>query len=145
MNRRISRILELLGQKIALWIRIRDFLGAADSPFHAFRARRQNQIGSECGQHPATLQAHRFRHRQGQFITPGRRDISQSNTGITTGRLDDLHSRFQTSALLGIPDHRGTDSALDRIGRIAALYFGQNGRLVAHHPIQLNQWRVADR
>src|SRR5262245_56568432 len=69
----------------------------------------------------------------------------QGDARIAAGRLDDLHTRLEFAGLLGIPDHRRADAALDAVGWFAALDLRQHrasqplGQTI--HP---NEWRAAN-
>jgi hypothetical protein len=55
---------------------------------------------------------------------------AQTNaSAIPVFRLDDLHPGLEHAALLGVPDHRRADPALDRQGRVPPLDLGEDGRL----------------
>jgi hypothetical protein len=69
----------------------------------------------------------------------------QGDAGVAAGGLDDLLARTEQAALLGIPDQRGADAALDRIGRVAALDLGQHRGLGAiGDAVQAHERRAAD-
>jgi hypothetical protein len=138
--------LELLQQHVAIRIRRRDLLGPGDGASHAFGAFGEYQPGTIGHQQLAPLQAHGFRHRQGQGNTRGSGDEGEGDAGVAAGRFDQFLARAQQTTLLGIPDHRRADAALDRIGRIASLDLGEKtGRGAVGDAVELDQRRAADR
>ena len=70
----------------------------------------------------------------------------ERNTGSAAGRLDHFDTRLEQTLLFGVPDHRGTNAAFDRISRVARLDFCQDGGFrVADDMVQFHQGGVADR
>ena len=131
MDRRVGRILELLGEEELGRIGRGDLFGAIDRPFHPFRAWRKHQIGPEGCQHAPALNAHGLGHGEGELVASCRRDIGQRDAGVAAGGLNDFDAGFEDAAFFGIPDQVGPDTAFDGIGRVAAFDFGQYGRLGA--------------
>ena len=148
VNRRIGRIFELLQQHIFIGIGCGDFLRFRNRAFHALCALGQHQFCTIGREQFASLHAHGVRHGQGNRNTARRRRKSQGDAGVTAGRLDQLFACRQDTALLRIPNHRRTDTALDRIGRIAPLNFGQNRGLRAlllGNAVDAHQRRLTNR
>src|SRR6185369_3185689 len=130
MDLGIGRIFKLLRQEV----------------FVRFGTGGQDQIGAKRCQYAAPLDAHGFRHGQGQLVATGGGHVSKSDAGVAGGRFDDLDARPQNTALLGVPDHVGSDAALDRIGGVAPLDFCQDGGFwTADNMIQFHQGGIADR
>jgi len=66
--------------------------------------------------------------------------------GVAAGRLDQFLAGAEQAAFLGVPDHRGTDAALDGVGRIAPFDLGQHGGFRAvGDAVQPHQRRASDR
>src|ERR1035438_2696659 len=85
-----------------------------------------------------------FRSEHAAVAARGGRE-RQCDAGVSAGRLDDGHAGLQRTAYLGVPHHGGADSALDRIRRVAAFDFGENGRRTAGiQSIDSYQRRAAD-
>ncbi|MDT4862919.1 hypothetical protein FQZ97_976000 [compost metagenome] len=78
------------------------------------------------------------------MITASRGDEGQADAGIARGRLDDAHAGLEQAALLGIPDHAGTDPALHRISRVTSFDLGQYGDARRAEAVDLDQRGVAD-
>ena len=98
------------------------------APLMPFGALGQHELGAESDEQLAPLDAHRLRHGQGERDAARGGDEGERDAGVAAGRLDELLARPEQAALLGVPDHRRADAALDRIGGIAPLDLGQNRR-----------------
>ncbi len=145
VNRGIGRIFELLHQQILAGIGRGQFLGLGDRALHALGAGRQHQLRAERHQHLAPLHAHGIRHGEHAAVAARRSREGQRNAGVAAGGLDDGHSGLQCAALLGVPHHRGADAALHRVGGIAALDLGEDGRAAAGvETVDADQRRMAD-
>src|SRR5271166_1266107 len=91
------------------------------------------------------LEAHRLGHRQRDRNAARGGDEGERNAGVAAGRLDDFLAWPQDAALLGVPDQRRADAALDRIGRIAALDLGEHRRRrTVGCAVEADQRRMAD-
>ena len=145
MDRGIGGIVKLLRHEKTGRIRLLDFFCLAHGASHAFGAGRQNQGGTQHGQHATTLDRHRLRHGQRQFVAACGSDVCQGDARVTRGRLDDFNAGFQHAAFLRIPDHRRTDAAFHRIGRIAAFDLGEHaGPGAGRDAIELHKRGAAD-
>ena len=145
VDRRVGRVLELLQQHVALGIGGDDLLGLGDRAVHALRALGEHELGAVGDEQLAPLDAHRLGHGQRERVAARRGDEGERDAGVAAGRLDDLLARAEHAALLGVPDHRRADAALDRVGRVAALDLGEHGRLRAvGDAVEAHERRAAD-
>ena len=129
---RIRRVLELLGRKY--------FSGssAARAPrprghgsLHAFRPGGQHQVGPEELRAPAGARGSWSPAWSGSACSRGPRIRRPGRCPCC--RWWARRSRVRgcnQPPLLGVPDHGGADAALDRVGGVATLDFGQDGCLV---------------
>ena len=85
----IGRIFKLLKQNV-FWVTCRDFFSFRNGSLHAFGAFSQNQFGTISQQKLSSLDAHRFRHRQGDGNSSRCCNESQSNACVSTGWLNNL-------------------------------------------------------
>ena len=142
----LAGFLNCCGRNQRARIRGGDLFSLGDRPFHPFGAGGEDEVGAEGSQHSPPLDAHGFRHGQGQLVAAGGSHVGQGDAGIAAGRLDDLHARLENAPLFGIPDHVGADAAFDRVGRVAGFDLGKDGRFCAlGYPVESDQRGVADR
>src|SRR5712672_4795099 len=145
VDSRIGGIFELLRQQEFAGVRGGQFFRLGNRPLHALGTRGQNQLGAECSQYLAPLHGHGLGHGQNASIAARGRGIGERNAGIAAGGFDDGHSRFQGAALFGVPHHGRADAALHRVGWIAALDLGKDGRAAARvEAVDSDQRRAAD-
>ena len=69
MDLGIRRVVELL-RHVRIRIVLQNLFGFANGPGHSLSTGRQHKFGTEHAEQSAALDAHRFRHRQDQAITP---------------------------------------------------------------------------
>ena len=145
MNARVRRILELLQQNVAIRRRRRDRLRLRHRAGHPARAVGEDQPGPVGREQLAPLDAHGFGHRQREGVAAGGRDEGERDARVAAGGLDQLLARGQHAPLLGVPDHRGADAALHRIGGVASLDLREDGRgRAVGDAIETHQRRAAD-
>jgi hypothetical protein len=77
-------------------------------------------------EHPAALDAHGFRHGP---VAASRAHEGERDAGVAVGGLHNFNPRSQHTARFRVADHGSADAALDRVGRVATLYFGKHGCL----------------
>ena len=141
----IRGIAELLQQHVTAGLRRLDFLSLGDRAAHAARALGQHQLRAVGDQQFAPLEAHRIRHGQRQRNISRGGDEGERDAGVAAGRFDQLLAGTKQAALLGVPDHRGTDSAFYRIRRIASFNLAEDRRRRAvGDAVEPYQRRVAD-
>src|SRR5450759_1238922 len=140
----IGRVLELLQQHV-FGIGGRDLLGLGDRAAHAFGAFGQHQRGAESDQQFAPFDAPGFRHGECQRDAACGGDERQSDAGVAAGGCDDVLARAGQAAFFGICDHCGTDTAFDRVSRIAPFNLGEDGgRCAVGDAVEAYQWGVTD-
>ncbi len=146
VDRRVGRVLELAHRHVAVRLGGVQLLGPGDRARHAERPRRQHQLGAEGDQDLAPLHAHRLGHGQHAVVAARGGGEGERDAGVAAGGLEDRLARLEQAPLLGVPDHRGADAALHRVGRVAALDLGEHPSPRAlGETADLDQRRVADR
>src|SRR5215469_7065431 len=109
----IGGVFELLQEHVALWIAGYDLFGLGDRATHAFSAVGKDKVGAERLEDFAPFDRHGFRHGESNGIATGSGDKGKRDSGVTAGRFDQFFAGIQDAAFLGVPDHRGSDAALD--------------------------------
>jgi len=145
VNRRVGRIGELLWHVVMVRRAGDDLLGAGNRAPHALRAVGEHQFRPHSLEDLAALNGHGFGHGERDPVAARRRHEGQRNARVPAGRLYDLATRLEQTALFRVPDHGSPDAALDRVGRIAAFNLGDHRAVRAlGHPVQPDERRVAD-
>ena len=114
---RVGRVGELARNEAARRLR-RQFFRLRDRALHAFGTVCQYQFGAVRLEQVAAFYTHCFWHGQDDLISSGRRDGSQSDTGIAAGRFNDDRARFQHAGCFRVVDHPLGDPVLDAACRI---------------------------
>ena len=141
----VGGIVELARHEVLGRIAVGDLLGLGDGAGHALGGLGEDQFSAENGHHPATLDRHRFGHREDQLVATGCSRESQGDAGVAGGGLNDHLVLGELAAFLGIPDHVGADPALDAVSGIASFHLGQHGGFaVLGDAVELHQRGVAD-
>ena len=141
----VGGIVELARHEVLGRIALSDFFGFGDRTGHAFGGLGEDQLSSEHGHDPTSLDRHRLGHRQDQLVTPGCGGEGQSDAGVAGGGLNNHLALGELSAFFCVPDHVGADPALDAVGGVAPLNLGQHsGLAVFGDVVQLDQRGVAD-
>ena len=131
---------ELLQQHVAVGICGCHLLRGADGTAHAHAPFGEHQLGPVGREQLAPLQAHGFRHGEGERNALGRRHKGQGDARVAAGGLHQLLARPQQALLLCLPDHGRPNAALHRKGGVPALDLGQHpGPASLGYPVELHQ------
>ena len=141
----IGGVGELLEQHIAIGVAAGHGLCGGDGSRHTQLAVGKHQASAIGREQLAPLQAHGFRHGERERDALGRCHKCQGDASVATGGFDQFLAPSQQSIAFGLSHHRRADSALNRIGRVAAFNFGQHACAAAGcHSVQLHQGRAAN-
>jgi hypothetical protein len=122
-----------------------ELLGLGHRALHALAARREHQLRAVGAQQPATLLAHRLRHREDDAVAAGGAHEGEGDPGVAARRLDDRPARLQLPRRLGRVDHRDADAVLHAARRVVELQLGgHRGARALGEPVQAHQRCVAD-
>ncbi|MNV70358.1 hypothetical protein D3C71_1633180 [compost metagenome] len=119
MDRRVSRVAELLQDDVAVRICGDDFFRLGDRALHAFCAFGQHQVGAQRFKQLAAFDAHGFRHGQRQLVATRRGDERQRDAGVAAGRLHQFFTGDQNATFFCVPNHIGTDAAFNAKAGVA--------------------------
>ena len=145
MDGGVGRILELLGDEIAIGIGRGEFFRAPDGALHAFGAGSEDEVGAEGGEDAAAFDAHGFGHGQRELIAACGGDVGECDAGVSAGGFHDFDAGTEEAAFFGVPDHGGADAAFDGVGGVTAFDFGQDGCLgINGDAIQADERGIAD-
>ncbi len=141
----VGGVLELLQEHVAARVRGDDGLGAGDGAVHPLGALGEDELGAVGDEQLAPLHAHGVGHGERERVAARRRDERQRDAGVAARRLDQLLAGAEHAALLGVPDHGGADAALDRVGGVAPLDLGEDGRPpTVGDAVEAHERRAAD-
>ena len=95
VNLGVSGIDELLQHYVTIGRRLGQIPGGSNGTSHPQLAFRQHQLGPIGREQLAALQAHRFRHGQGQGQASGGSHKGQGDACVATGGLNQFFSRSE--------------------------------------------------
>ena len=144
MDRRVGRVLELLGHERVFRL-LDERLGRVDRSLHSLTGRGQDQVRPHGPQQGPPLDRHRFRHREGQLVAFGGADKRERDSGVPAGRLDDVGLAIDSPFPFTGFDHCDADPVLDAIERLEEFALREHGRPTGgHEPVDLNHRRIAN-
>ena len=119
--------------------------GSLHCTIRALFAWREDHFCAEHLEHLATFDRHAGGHQDLDRVALQARDGGEGDTGVTRRRFENGLARLQTTARLGIVDHRLGDAILHRTERVLTLEFGdQTDPWIGRQSTHIDNGSVAD-